>query len=104
MERTNGGANKLCVLKIQHRPACSLTGRIPAENLLGIGTLGLPEGLGDLYGECAVNRALVDQCILSGPAGDRAMQDLVDSSAQSVWGGSSEVMRDVIGRRLANLL
>ncbi|KZK87657.1 Acyl-CoA dehydrogenase [Pseudovibrio sp. W64] len=40
---------------------------------------------------------------LSGDEGKQAIKDLTDSSAQSIWGGSSEVMRDIIGRSLANL-
>jgi alkylation response protein AidB-like acyl-CoA dehydrogenase len=41
---------------------------------------------------------------ISGVEGTRTTQDLVDSAIQSIWGGSSEVLRDVIGRGLANVL
>lgn len=41
---------------------------------------------------------------ISGPEGERTTQDLIDSSVQSIWGGSSEVMRDLIGRSLVNVL
>lgn len=37
-------------------------------------------------------------------AGVQATQDLIDSSVQSIWGGSSEIMRDIIGRSLVNIL
>lgn len=99
--------------------------------------------LADLYSDCAVNRAFVDQCIsaqlhnrldakaaciaklrctemlksiaaqamqlrgaagISETEGERTVSDLVDASTQTIWGGSSEVMRDVIGRGLVNLL
>lgn len=36
---------------------------------------------------------------LSTEAGDRASQDLLDACVQTVWGGASEVMRDIIGSR-----
>ena len=39
-----------------------------------------------------------------GDEGERATQDLIDSSMQSIWGGSSEILRDVIGRSLVNML
>lgn len=97
--------------------------------------------LADLYGECTVNQAYIDACIIehahsgldpraaslaklratetlksicalsvqlrgaqgvSGVSGERCTQDLLDSSVQSIWGGASEVLRDVIGRSLAN--
>lgn len=38
---------------------------------------------------------------VSGPEGAGAIQDLVDGSVQSLWGGTSEIMRDIIGRSLA---
>lgn len=99
--------------------------------------------LADLYSDCAVNRAFVDQCIcahlrhridpkaaciaklrctemlksiamqalqlrgaagISETEGEHTVADLVDASVQTIWGGSSEVMRDVIGRGLVNLL
>ncbi|QBF29678.1 acyl-CoA dehydrogenase family protein [Thalassococcus sp. S3] len=41
---------------------------------------------------------------ISGESGSRATQDMVDSAVQSVWGGTSEIMRDVIGRGLASVL
>ncbi|MGL6211508.1 MAG: acyl-CoA dehydrogenase family protein, partial [Paracoccaceae bacterium] len=41
---------------------------------------------------------------VSGPEGQSAAQDLIDASVQSIWGGTSEVMRDVIGRSLVNSL
>ena len=41
---------------------------------------------------------------VSGAEGDHVSQDLVDASVQSIWGGTSEVMRDVIGRSLVNIL
>jgi acyl-CoA dehydrogenase len=41
---------------------------------------------------------------ISDAEGARTIQDLVDSSVQTIWGGSSEVMRDVIGRSMANVL
>jgi len=41
---------------------------------------------------------------VGGPVGKRAMRDLADASAQTIWGGSSEIMRDLIGGSLANLL
>ncbi|MES2432842.1 MAG: acyl-CoA dehydrogenase family protein [Pseudomonadota bacterium] len=37
-------------------------------------------------------------------AGVQATQDLIDSSVQSIWGGSTEIMRDIIGRSLVNIL
>lgn len=97
----------------------------------------------DLYGECTVNQAYVDECIIehsrgnlnpraaslaklrttetlksvaalsvqlrgaqgiSAVSGERSMQDLLDSSVQSIWGGASEVLRDAIGRGLINCL
>ena len=41
---------------------------------------------------------------ISGASGQQATQDLIDSSVQSIWGGTSEVMRDVIGSSLVNCL
>lgn len=41
---------------------------------------------------------------ISGNSGQRATQDMIDSAVQSVWGGTSEIMRDVIGRGLASVL
>ncbi|ATF18567.1 acyl-CoA dehydrogenase family protein [Phaeobacter gallaeciensis] len=35
---------------------------------------------------------------------DRATQDVLDSAVQTVWGGSSEVLRNVVGSSLANML
>ncbi|MER9408696.1 MULTISPECIES: acyl-CoA dehydrogenase family protein [unclassified Mesorhizobium] len=99
--------------------------------------------LADLYGECTVNQAYIDACIIeqsrsglnpraaslaklratetlksvaalsvqlhgaqgiSGVSGERCTQDLLDSAVQSIWGGASEVLRDVIGRGLVNSL
>lgn len=99
--------------------------------------------LADLYGECTVNQAYIDACIIeqsrncldpraaslaklratetlksvaalsvqlhgaqgiSGISGERCTQDLLDSAVQSIWGGASEVLRDVIGRSLVNSL
>lgn len=39
---------------------------------------------------------------ISGASGAQAMQDLLDASVQSVWGGASEILRDVIGRSLTS--
>ncbi|NIZ13562.1 acyl-CoA dehydrogenase family protein [Phaeobacter sp. HF9A] len=39
---------------------------------------------------------------VSEASGARATQDLLDSALQSIWGGTNEVMRDVIGRSLAS--
>ncbi len=39
---------------------------------------------------------------ISGASGAQAMQDLLDACVQSVWGGASEVLRDVIGRSLTS--
>jgi acyl-CoA dehydrogenase len=36
---------------------------------------------------------------LSTEAGDRTSQDLLDACVQTLWGGASEVMRDIIGSR-----
>jgi acyl-CoA dehydrogenase len=97
--------------------------------------------LADLYGECTVNQAFIDACIVdqargrydphaaslaklrsteslksvallavqlrgaqgvSGAAGERVTQDLIDSCVQSIWGGASEVLRDAIGKGLMN--
>ncbi|PRY76676.1 acyl-CoA dehydrogenase [Yoonia maritima] len=41
---------------------------------------------------------------ISGDSGQQAMQDMSDSAVQSVWGGTSEIMLDVIGRGLASVL
>ena len=41
---------------------------------------------------------------ISGATGARASQDMLDSAVQSVWGGTSEIMRDVIGQGLASVL
>lgn len=41
---------------------------------------------------------------ISEAEGERCVADLVDASVQTIWGGSSEVMRDLIGRGLVNLL
>ncbi|MBT9386249.1 acyl-CoA dehydrogenase family protein [Pseudooceanicola sp. CBS1P-1] len=41
---------------------------------------------------------------ISGASGQRATQDMLDSAVQSIWGGTSEVMRDVIGRSLGSVL
>ncbi|MEO9898026.1 MAG: acyl-CoA dehydrogenase family protein [Paracoccaceae bacterium] len=41
---------------------------------------------------------------ISGESGERATQDMIDSAVQSIWGGTSEIMRDVIGRSLASAL
>ncbi|MEP4199235.1 MAG: acyl-CoA dehydrogenase family protein [Aliishimia sp.] len=41
---------------------------------------------------------------ISGASGARATQDMIDSAVQSIWGGTSEIMRDVIGRSLASAL
>ncbi len=35
---------------------------------------------------------------------DTATQDVLDSAIQTIWGGSSEVMRNVVGSSLANIL
>lgn len=39
---------------------------------------------------------------ISGDSGAKASQDLLDASVQSIWGGSSEIMLDVVGKGLAN--
>lgn len=41
---------------------------------------------------------------VSGESGKYAAQDLVDSALQSVWGGTSEILRDMVGRGLASCL
>ncbi|MEP3300163.1 MAG: acyl-CoA dehydrogenase family protein [Paracoccaceae bacterium] len=41
---------------------------------------------------------------VSGDSGKQATQDMIDSAVQSVWGGTSEIMLDVIGRGLASVL
>jgi alkylation response protein AidB-like acyl-CoA dehydrogenase len=35
---------------------------------------------------------------VSAETGERAAQDLLDACVQTVWGGTSEVMKEIIGR------
>ena len=39
---------------------------------------------------------------ISGETGARASQDLLDASVQSIWGGTSEILLDLIGRSMAS--
>ncbi|WP_293577470.1 acyl-CoA dehydrogenase family protein [Phaeobacter sp.] len=39
---------------------------------------------------------------ISGESGARASQDLLDASVQSIWGGTSEILLDLIGRSMAS--
>jgi len=39
---------------------------------------------------------------ISGASGERASQDLLDASVQSIWGGTSEILQDLIGRSMAS--
>jgi long-chain-acyl-CoA dehydrogenase len=39
---------------------------------------------------------------ISGDSGARASQDLLDASVQSIWGGTSEILLDLIGRSMAS--
>ncbi|MCG7626778.1 acyl-CoA dehydrogenase family protein [Epibacterium sp. MM17-32] len=39
---------------------------------------------------------------ISGDSGAAASQDLLDASVQSIWGGTSEILQDLIGRSMAS--